>query len=113
MCDAIACLSVTIISSMVSNAILFAFKCSDIGAEGVDSSSNVMSVNVGADMFTKLSAEKSVPPMGPKSKSVGNGMSSISGSGMLISGWVGSWVVMVGWLNAERCSGVMRIRVRI
>lgn len=100
-------------SSMISNAIFFAFRCSDIGSTFLDSSSKVMSVNVGAGMFAKLSGVNSLPSTGVKLKSVGNGISCISGSGMFVIRWGASWAVTVGWLNAERCSGAMRMRVWI
>lgn len=94
-CDAIACFSVTIMSSIISNFCPFAFKCSMIGFSGavllVVVSLNVMSENVGADICVKSGISNSGSFIGSISKSVGNGIfsksdSGISGVGLVFSG---------------------------
>lgn len=96
LCVAIACLSVMIISSMISNFFPIVFKCSMIGFSGsgawVGVSSNVMSENVGIDICVKSGIPKSVSSDDAMSKSVGNGMSFSSESGVLNSGIVISGV---------------------
>ena len=83
MCDAIACLSVMIMSSIISYCLPVESRYSDIGFDGVLSgvSSNVMSVNVGAGIWVKSGVKKSESGVvGSISKSDGNGMSSNSDS---------------------------------
>lgn len=82
-CDAIACLSVMIMSSIISYCLPVESRYSDIGFDGVLSgvSSNVMSVNVGAGIWVKSGVKKSESGVvGSISKSDGNGMSSNSDS---------------------------------
>lgn len=79
MCDAIACLSVIIMSSIISYCLPVESRYSDIGFDGV--LSNVMSVNVGAGIWVKSGVKKSESgAVGSISKSDGNGMSSNSDS---------------------------------
>lgn len=79
MCDAIACLSVIIMSSIISYCLPVESRYSDIGFDGV--LSNVMSVNVGAGIWVKSGVKKSESGVvGSISKSDGNGMSSNSDS---------------------------------
>ena len=96
MCDAIACLSVMIMSSIISYCLPVESRYSDMGFDGV--LSNVMSVNVGVGISVKSGAEKFESDSGAGiSKSVGNGISSSSGSIGVVSdemlfgvcGWVG------------------------
>ena len=95
-CDAIACLSVMIMSSIISYCLPVESRYSDMGFDGV--LSNVMSVNVGVGISVKSGAEKFESDSGAGiSKSVGNGISSSSGSIGVVSdemlfgvcGWVG------------------------
>lgn len=97
-CDAMACVFVVMMSSIISYCSPAVSRYSVTGVDGVVSvlSSNVMSVNVGVDISVKSGAEKSDSGAG-MSKSVGNGISSSSGSIGEVSdemlfgvwGWVG------------------------
>ena len=83
MCDAIACLSVMIMSSIISYCLLVESRYSDIGLDWMLSEvlSNVMSVNVGAGIWVKSGVKKSESGVvGSISKSDGSGMSSNSDS---------------------------------
>ena len=93
---AIACFFVTIISSMLSNGMFAEFKYSDIGLVLFCGRSNVISENVGAEMFAKLSVLSAALLSGSKSKSVGNGISSISAWGVGMFGWTSMGVGFVG-----------------
>lgn len=105
-CDAMACLSVMIMSSIISYFLPIESRCSDIGLVGVvfEVSPNVMSVNVGVDISAKSDIDKfESDSVGVMSKSDGNGISSSSGSVGVISGCEISGVCgAVGMLNAER-----------
>ena len=80
-CVAIACLSVMMMSSMISNCFPIVFRCSLIGFS-VGMSSKVISENVGADICVKSGISKSLLSVGSMSKSVGSGISLISDSGI-------------------------------
>ena len=85
-CVAIACLSVMMMSSMISNCFPIVFRYSLIGffcfGFSVGVSSKVISENVGADICVKSGISKSLLSVGSMSKSVGSGISLISVSGI-------------------------------
>ena len=98
-CDAMACVFVVMMSSIISYCSPAVSRYSVTGFDVGTSilSSNVMSVNVGVGISVKSGTEKSESDSGAGiSKSVGNGISSSSGSigvvsdGMLFGAW--GWV---------------------
>lgn len=105
-CDAMACLSVMIMSSIISCFLPIESRCSDIGLVGVvfGVSPNVMSVNVGVDISAKSDIDKfESDSVGVMSKSDGNGISSSSGSvGVISVCEISDACGAVGMLNAER-----------